>query len=124
LAQREALLNRVSETSSLSEAKGVVYATREMRRLGYELEDVSLHYRGSQGLDLVFSKEGQYAIAEAKHGQYLSSLETYAGGLRQGSLDYKNGKRGHGKRGQENGVTRKTGSQGKRGQVLHQHIPL
>ena len=54
-----------------------------MKGLGYQLEDVSLKYRGNQGLDLVFSKEGQYAIVEAKHGNYLSSLETYKGGLRQ-----------------------------------------
>lgn len=87
-AQRQTLLKLASATRSLSEAKGVVYATREMRRLGYELEDVSLHYRGNQGVDLVFSKNGQYAIVEAKHSQYLSSLQTYAGGLRQGSMDY------------------------------------
>jgi len=59
-----------------------------MRSLGYELEDVSLHYRGNQGLDLVFSQGDQFAVVEAKHSQYLSSLKTYAGGLRQGSLDY------------------------------------
>ena len=87
-AQRQALLNQVSGAQSLSEAKGVVYASREMRRLGYALKDVSLQYRGHQGVDLVFSRDGQYAIVEAKHSQHLSSLQTYAGGLRQGSADY------------------------------------
>ncbi|CAN7568470.1 Ig-like domain repeat protein [Acidovorax sp. LjRoot129] len=87
-SQRYSLLNQVAESSTLSEAKGVVYAFREMKRLGFQLEDVSLKYRGNQGLDLVFSNQGKYAIVEAKHGKYLSSLETYAGGLRQGSVDY------------------------------------
>lgn len=81
------MLNRIRETGSLSEGKGVVHAFREMKRLGYSLEDVSLHYRGNQGLDLVFSNSGSHAVVEAKHGAYLSSLKTYSG-LRQGSLDY------------------------------------
>lgn len=59
-----------------------------MKRLGYNLEDVSLHYRGNQGLDLVFSNADNFAVVEAKHGKYLSSLKTYKGDLRQGSLDY------------------------------------
>lgn len=88
LTQRQALLNQVSDASSISEAKGVVHAFREMKGLGYQLEDVSLKYRGNQGLDLVFTKNSQHAIVEAKHGKYLSSLDTYKGGLRQGSLDY------------------------------------
>lgn len=87
-AQRDVLLNQIGEASTLSEAKGVVYAFREMKRLGFQLEDISLKYRGNQGLDLTFSKGSQYAIVEAKHGKYLSSLDTYAGGLRQGSVDY------------------------------------
>lgn len=87
-AQRQALINRVAETGSLSEAKSVVNAFREMRRLGYELEDVSLHYRGNQGLDLIFRPGSQYAVAEAKAGGSLSLLKTYSGGLRQGSGGY------------------------------------
>jgi hypothetical protein len=86
--KRVALLDRVRESGSLSEAKGVVNAFREMRRLGYSLEDVSLQYRGNQGLDLVFSKAGAYAVAEAKAGASMSLLKTYKGGVRQGSLDY------------------------------------
>jgi hypothetical protein len=86
--QRQALLNRVAETSTLREAKGTVYAFREMERLGYRLEDVSLHYRGNQGVDLVFSQGQRYAVVEAKHGASLSLLKTYKFNLRQGSLDY------------------------------------
>jgi hypothetical protein len=86
-SRRDILLARVSEAQSLSEAKGIVHATREMERLGYTLEDVSLHYKGNQGLDLVFSKGEQWAVNEAKHGGSLSKLETYSG-LRQGSNEY------------------------------------
>lgn len=77
LTQRQALLTQVSEAGSLSEAKGIIYAFREMKTLGYRLEDVSLKYRGSQGVDLVFSKQGQYAITEAKHSGSLSRVERY-----------------------------------------------
>jgi hypothetical protein len=59
-----------------------------MKRLGSSLEDVSLQYRGNQGLDLIFSNAGRYAVTEAKAGASLSLLKTYKGGLRQGSLDY------------------------------------
>lgn len=59
-----------------------------MRRLGYQLENASLKYRGNQGLDLVFSSQGRYAVVEAKHGSSLSSLKTYSGNLRQGSNNY------------------------------------
>ncbi len=86
--QRQALLNQVSASGTLSEAKGVVHSFREMKRVGYELQDVSLHYRGNQGLDLIFHNGSRYAVVEAKHGKYLSLLKTYKGGLRQGSLDY------------------------------------
>jgi hypothetical protein len=86
--QRQFLLNAVSETGSLREAMGVVHSFREMRRLGYQLENVSLHYRGPQGLDLIFSRGGTFAVVEAKAGGSLSSLRTYAGGLRQGSNGY------------------------------------
>jgi RHS repeat-associated protein len=87
-AQRQALTNRVAESKTLSEAKGVVYATREMRRLGYDMVDANLQYRGNQGIDLVFEKNGSYAITEAKHSGGLASLSTDKSGLRQGSLDY------------------------------------
>src|SRR5207302_3785690 len=70
-----------------SEAKGIVYGFREMQRIGYSLEDISLAYRGRQGVDLLFSQNNSFAILEAKAGTGLSSLETY-GGLRQGSLEY------------------------------------
>ncbi len=86
--QRQALLNQVGASGSSSEAKGVVHSFRKMKELGYELQDVSLHYRGNQGLDLLFSNGSRNAVVEAKHGAYLSSLKTYKGGLRQGSLDY------------------------------------
>jgi RHS repeat-associated protein len=86
--QRNALLNRVREADGLSEAKGLVNAFREMKRIGYSLEDVSLAYRGKQGVDSVFSKGEVHAIVEAKAGASLSLLKTYAGGLRQGSTEY------------------------------------
>jgi RHS repeat-associated protein len=85
--QRQALANLVSDATSLREAKGLVYGFREMRRLGYSLEDISLAYRGRQGVDAVYSKGGQYAILESKAGSWLSSLRTYSG-LRQGSMEY------------------------------------
>lgn len=85
---RQALFNMASAAKTLAESKGVVYSTREMRRLGYELEDASLHYRGNQGVDLVFSKGEKFAIVEAKYSKYLSSLRKDKGGIRQGSLDY------------------------------------
>lgn len=59
-----------------------------MQRLGYSLEDASLHYNANQGLDLIFSNGSKYAVAEAKHGRYLSLLKTDKKGFRQGSLDY------------------------------------
>jgi len=37
---------------------------------------------------LVFSQGENFAIVEAKAGQYLSSLKTDRSGLRQGSLDF------------------------------------
>ena len=86
--QRQALLNRVREAKSISEAKGIVYATREMNGLGYTLENVSLHYSGRKGIDLVFSKNSKYAVVEAKHGKYFSLLKTDMRGLRQGSFRY------------------------------------
>ena len=47
-----------------------------------------MHYRGNQGLDLIFHNGSRYAVVEAKHGKYLSLLKTYKHNLRQGSLDY------------------------------------
>ncbi|NJD27986.1 MAG: RHS repeat-associated core domain-containing protein [Chloroflexi bacterium] len=90
---RQALLNRIRDIrksgGSLSEAKGIIHATREMNRLGYELLDASLAYRGRQGLDLAFfnSTTGRYAVVEAKAGTGLGRLKTYSG-LRQGTAAY------------------------------------
>ena len=91
-AQRLALSNRVAEAGSLSEAKGIVFATREANRLGYDLVDASLAYRGRQGIDLVAQSRatGDYAVFEAKGGlsqTSLSALRTY-GGLTQGTEAY------------------------------------
>ena len=88
VSARQVLLNRGSETRTLSEAKGVVYGTREMERLGYKLEDVSLSYGSGNGVDLAFSKGSGYAILEAKHAGGLSRLATDVGGMRQGSNAY------------------------------------
>jgi YD repeat-containing protein len=85
---REILLKRVGETRTLSEAKGVVYGTREMERLGYTLDDVSLSYGNANGLDLLFSNEANYAVLEAKHAGGINRLITDASGLRQGSNAY------------------------------------
>lgn len=86
--QRQALLNRVREAGTVKEAKGVVYAFRAMKRLGFELQDVSLKYKGNQGLDLIFSDGARHAVVEAKHGASLNSLTTDINGLRQGTLAY------------------------------------
>uniref|UniRef100_UPI0036F2CDB1 RHS repeat-associated core domain-containing protein n=1 Tax=Tautonia marina TaxID=2653855 RepID=UPI0036F2CDB1 len=86
--QRQTVLNQARATGTLSEAKGVVNSFREMKRLGYELQDVSLRYRGNQGLDLIFHNGSRHAVVEAKHGKSLSLLKTDKGCLRQGSLDY------------------------------------
>jgi hypothetical protein len=79
----------VRQARTLSEAKGIVNAAREGDRLGFELLDASLSYRGNQGIDLVFrhGQTGRFAIWEAKHGTGLGSLRTYSG-LRQGSRAY------------------------------------
>jgi hypothetical protein len=87
---RVALLNAVRATGSLTEAKGVVFATREANRLGYELIDAPLTYRGNQGIDLPFfnPSTGRYAVFEAKGGftqRSLSSLATDTNGFGQGS---------------------------------------
>jgi hypothetical protein len=86
--QRAALLNHVREAGGLAEAKGLVHAFREMKSIGYSMRDVSLAYRGKQGVDAVFSNGQVHAIVEAKAGASLSLLRTYAGGLRQGSNQY------------------------------------
>ena len=72
--QRAALLNSVRETGGVNEAKGVVHAFREMKGLGYSLEDVSLHYRGNQGLDLNF-KMTDSAIERIGFVTYLLDLD-------------------------------------------------
>ena len=68
-----------------------------MKRIGYQLENVSLHYRGNQGLDLIFrTASGElaivttptYAVVEAKHGKGLESLSKDKDGDTQGSPDY------------------------------------
>ena len=68
-----------------------------MKRIGYQLENVSLHYRGNQGLDLIFrTASGElaivttptYAVVEAKHGKGLESLSKDSLGRVQGSRDY------------------------------------
>ena len=97
-SQRAALLRLVREArlgrrvNTLEEAKGLVHGFHEMRRIGYSLEDVSLAYRGRQGVDAVFSRMGPsgktHAILESKHGYGLSSLKEYRGALRQGASGY------------------------------------
>ena len=88
-SSRSALLNRVREARSLSEAKGIVYATRQMESRGFRLMDVSLGYGGGSGhgIDLVFAKGPDFAVVEAKAGTGLGRLKTYSG-IRQGSLAY------------------------------------
>jgi hypothetical protein len=85
--QRSILLDRVSESRTLSEAKGIVFATRAMQNRGFLLVDASLQYRGVQGIDLLFKRTGYYAATEAKAGASLSLLRTYSG-LRQASAMY------------------------------------
>jgi hypothetical protein len=97
---QEALLNaRVSEILNgngvyrLSEAKGVVYAFKQADRLGFDLVDASLQYRGGQGLDLIFQSRttAQFVTWEAKGGftqKGLSALATDTRFLTQGSAAY------------------------------------
>jgi hypothetical protein len=84
------LSNAVESAGTLSEKKGIVFGTRQMRAQGFELLDESFLYRGNQGIDLGFrhAETGQLAILEAKHGSGLGSLATYKGPLRQGGTGY------------------------------------
>ena len=61
---REALRAAVGRAGNLSEAKGIVYANREANRLGYELIDAPLTYRGNQGIDLAYfnPESGRYEV--------------------------------------------------------------
>ncbi|MBB5039498.1 hypothetical protein [Prosthecobacter dejongeii] len=95
--QRQALLNMVNRAQTHEEAQGIVHAFQQMKRIGYQLENVSLHYRGNQGLDLIFrTASGElalvttptYAAVEAKHGKGLESLAVDTTGNMQGSLNY------------------------------------
>lgn len=74
-----------------------MHAFQQMKRIGYQLENVSLHYRGNQGLDLIFrTASGElaivttptYAVVEAKHGKGLESLSRDSLGRVQGSPAY------------------------------------
>ena len=90
---KQALLAAVRRTRSLSEAKGVVYASREADRLGFELIDTDLRYRGGHGIDLAFVNPdtGRYAVWEAKGGftqRTLSALSTDRLDITQGSLRF------------------------------------
>lgn len=88
--QRQALLNVLKESDTLSEKKGLVFGVRKMQDQGFELLDESFLYRGNQGIDLPFrhTDTGLYAILEAKHGSGLGLLSTYKGPLRQGGHSY------------------------------------
>ncbi len=92
--QRQALLNMINRAQTHREAQGIVHAFQQMRRIGYDLENVSLHYRGNQGLDLIFrTATGEialvnYAVVEAKHGKGIESLSKDKRGRVQGSQDY------------------------------------
>ena len=79
------------------EAEGMVHAFQKMRSIGYDLVNVSLHYKGNQGLDMIFrTADGQmalvtsptYAVVEAKHGKGPESVSTDRKKLEQGSPEY------------------------------------
>lgn len=61
--------NRFLYARPADEQPGIIAAYWQMRRLGYQLVGADLRYRGSQGVDMVFMRNGEYAIVEAKTGQ-------------------------------------------------------
>jgi len=92
-SQRGLLLGRIREARTLTERKGIVFAVREADRLGFDLLDASLTYKGHQGIDLPFQNRitGNFATWEAKGGftqRSLSSLSTDTRGFTQGSLNF------------------------------------
>ncbi|HEY1081195.1 MAG TPA: hypothetical protein VGE29_02975, partial [Prosthecobacter sp.] len=114
--QRNALKNLVNRAQTHEEAQGLVHAFEKMRGINYELVNVSLHYRGNQGLDMIFrTREGElalvavgsgegagagsgtetaatrepgYAVVEAKHGRGPEALSKDVAGRIQASPEY------------------------------------
>ena len=82
----------VNRSQTEEEARGVIHAFDQMRRIGHKLVNVSLHYKGNQGLDLIFQSQdghlGTYAVMEAKHGKGPDSLAVDENGFVQGSPEY------------------------------------
>ena len=82
----------VNRANTQAEAEGLIFGFQEMRKKGYQLENVSLHYRGNQGLDMIFrSSNGPpviYAVVEAKSAATMGAVKTSENGLRQGSREY------------------------------------
>ena len=82
----------VNRSQTEEEARGVIHAFDQMRRIGHKLVNVSLHYKGNQGLDLIFQSQdghlGTYAVMEAKHGKGPDSLEKDKKKRVQGSPEY------------------------------------
>lgn len=92
LQQQRALDNALNLAGTARERRGIQAAYDMVNDLddGLELLDAPLHYRGNQGLDLVFRQQGSglLYVVEAKHGKSAGSLGVYAGRLRQGGQGY------------------------------------
>jgi hypothetical protein len=90
-AIREALSDSNGRLLPQVERAGIKSAIRATEEQGFELLG-SIKYRGNQGIDLSFrgvgKNTGRYALAEAKASSGLSSLETDALGIRQGSYEF------------------------------------
>ena len=97
--QRTALLNVVNRARTSEEAAGLITAHNLMRRHipGAKLMNVSLHYSGNQGLDMIYElPDGQlsiltYAAVEAKSGHSRNRNQLLGKdqfGVRQGSALY------------------------------------
>lgn len=89
--QREILNTQLSNVQNAKEAAGIEFAYGEMRKLGNQLEDIDLRYRGHQGVDQIYSRIGsdtEFVIVENKAAGGLNSLKTDQRGFRQGSESY------------------------------------
>jgi hypothetical protein len=88
---RSALTDANGSRLTLAERDGIVFTIRRVEGEGYRLAG-SVKYNTNQGIDLEFtgvqSNSGRIALAEAKAGTGLNSLEVDANGVRQGSLEF------------------------------------
>ncbi len=90
-AIREALSDNSGRLLTRAERSGVKHTIRRVEQLGYEVTG-SVKYGANHGIDLTFKGVGQgtsrIALAEAKAGRGLGSLEVDSLGIRQGSYRF------------------------------------